>query len=88
MIKDADVTNDQAFTNTSKRKTARNGDQPFHNAVHKHRSRKGIASIEANQYALAHIRCATGNSVTFLDRNKTKSVHVEPPKGEDDSDRV
>jgi hypothetical protein len=53
--------------------------QPFHNAVHKQRSHKGIMLIEANQYALAHIRCATGNSVTFLDQNKTMSVHAKPP---------
>jgi hypothetical protein len=51
--------------------------QPFHNAVHKQCSHKGITSIEVNQYALAYIWCATGNSVTFSDQNKTMSKQLK-----------
>jgi hypothetical protein len=67
-IKDADVTKGKrpGLKITSKRKSCTKWYQPFHNAVHKQRSHKGIKLIEANQYALAHIWCATDNSVTFL----------------------
>jgi hypothetical protein len=65
MIKDADITMIRTLQHMEAESCTK-WYQPFHNAVHKHHSHKGITLIEANQYALACIQCATGNSVTFL----------------------
>jgi hypothetical protein len=66
MIKDADVTTIGTLQRIEA-ESCTEWYQPFHNAVHKQHSHKGIALIEANKYSLAHIQCATGNSVTFFD---------------------
>jgi hypothetical protein len=81
MIKDANVTTIRTLQHI-KAESCTKWYQPFHNAVLKQRSHKIITLIETNQYVLANIWCATGNSVTFLDQNKTMSVHAEPPKCE------
>jgi hypothetical protein len=54
MIKDADITMIRTLQHIEAESCTK-WYQPFHNAVHKQRSHKGIALIEANQYALAHI---------------------------------
>jgi tRNA(Ile2) C34 agmatinyltransferase TiaS len=82
MIKDADITMIRTLQHIEAESCTK-WYQPFHNAVHKQCSHKKIASFETNQYTLAHIQCAKGNSVTFLDQNKTINVHAEPPKGEE-----
>jgi hypothetical protein len=51
--------------------------------VLKHVVARVIASIITNQYALAHIHCATGILVTFLDRNKTRVCMSNHQKGEE-----
>jgi hypothetical protein len=59
-IQDADVTTIRTLQHI-KVESCTKWYQPFHNVVHKQQSHKGIMSIEASQYGLAHIRCATGN---------------------------